>query len=147
MVTPPSLENAEEGGSPSPVKSPSPMTGRSWWVNTPTPLDNSEVCFTLCPGTPGGVELQLPRVITFSVTHHALSHFQTLPPVLPGKHSLKVFASQLCFPQPTFQLVNSASADLLVCTTEKVPRRESALAGPGTAQGSSLPAQSSPISP
>lgn len=29
------------------------MTDRSWWINTSTSLDNSEICFTLCPGVPG----------------------------------------------------------------------------------------------
>lgn len=93
-------------------------------------MDNSR-CVFLCPILEfhGGAEPQLLRVITCSVTHlilasfPSLSHFKLHPPVLPDKHSRKMFATSL-FSQPLFQLASSAYTDLLVHRTETVPIRE-----------------------
>ena len=73
--------------------SPSPMTDRSRWINTPTPLPTEWAvlnCVLFCVPEPhDGAEPQSPKVTTCSVTPLILasfpspSHLPLPPPALP----------------------------------------------------------------
>lgn len=68
------------------------MRGCSWWIKplTSCPLDNSEVCPTLCLKGHRGIVPQLPKLLTYSLTFfHWLSLFPvSFPHSLPHHASL-----------------------------------------------------------
>lgn len=112
-------------------------------------VGNSNVCFTLCTGVPWWIWASVSQSdnLLSNSPYIGFFPFPVSLPASPISASWQAFFENICLlsilSQPLFQLTSSADTDLLVCIAKRAPIRETlGWAGPGMAQGSTLPVPS-----
>lgn len=130
-----------------------PMTDRSWWINTSTSLDNSEICFTLCPGVPGWGWASVAQSdnLLGNSPYTGFFPFPVSLPDPPTSTSRQAFFENICFIIIFSSTYFSAGKHCKRWPTgahnRKGPKARNALGWPWDSSGIHSPAHFHPFSP